>query len=339
MQTFSIDSLALHEMVVVPAFADLVPQQFPFTGLLNEWTVMDNVASSRQIIDIRRVQNILQRRDASCDINYKKVVGATTRKIYTEEIYGATAHCRQEFYQGCLKDWRAKDPVFGDKILPFFQQIIHTDVASNCYFGDVDRVVPVGAQWSTNIFDGIFKWAKKYISAGVIPASSTFQIADNTDFMANPELAYALIEKLYQGQSVMMRAFPAAQKAMYVTQQLADGYQKYLQLFSKEKDGYTILADGIQQLSYQRIPILVVDIWEPIIQELKGSHGHAAILTLRSNFVFGTDKTYGEGEDGKTALMVWYERKDMQWYYQMFLKAGTQIGLPEFFVIAVSSWS
>jgi hypothetical protein len=47
----------------------------------------------------------------------------------------------------------------------------------------------------------------------------------------------------------------------------------------------------------------------------------------------------GEGEDGKTALEVWYEKKDMMWYYRLFLKAGTQLALPEFTVYALSSWT
>src|SRR5690348_11368172 len=121
-ETFSIDALAFHAAIIAPAFVDLVPgTPQNYTGYLNEFTLMDNVVSSKPIIDIKRAQNIMQRRDASCDIIYKKVFGASTRKISTEEVYGATQFCRNEFYQGALKDWRAKDPLFGNKILPYFQ--------------------------------------------------------------------------------------------------------------------------------------------------------------------------------------------------------------------------
>ncbi|SFW15902.1 hypothetical protein [Chitinophaga sancti] len=338
-ETFSIDSLAFFESIIQPAFADIVPAGFPFQGTLNEFSIMDNVVSKRPIIDIRRVQNILQRRDASCDINYKKVVGATTRQISVEEVYGATQFCRNEFYTGCLKDFRANDPLFGNKILPFFQGAVNVDIASNAYFGDVDRVVGVNAQWSTNIFDGIFKWIKKYITAGVIPAGQTISIADGTDYTANATAAYTLIKGLYDKQPVLMSAFADSQKAIYVSKDIAAGYEDYLISTGTTAQGYTLLTNGIEQLSYKGIPILVEQIWKPIISELKGSLGHAAILTLRGNFVFATDKNYGEGEDGKTALEVWYEKKDMQWYYRLFLKAGTQMALPEFVVIALSSWS
>ncbi|MVT11381.1 hypothetical protein [Chitinophaga tropicalis] len=338
-QTFSIDSLSFFEAVIQPAFADIVPTGFPFQGTLNEFTIMDNVVSKRPIIDIRRVQNILQRRDGSCDINYKKVVGATTRQIAVEEVYGATQFCRNEFYQGCLKDFRANDPLFGNKILPFFQGAVNVDIASNAYFGDVDRISPVNAQWSTNIFDGIFKWIKKYITGGVIPAGQTIAIADGTDYTTNATAAYNLLNSMYNKQPVLMDAFLDSQKAFYVSKDIASGYEDYLISTGTQAQGYTLLANGIKQLSFKGIPVLVENIWKPIIAEIKGSLGHAAILTLRGNFVFATDKNYGEGEDGKTALEVWYEKKEMQWYYRIFMKAGTQIGLPEFNVIALSSWS
>lgn len=338
-ETFAIDSLSFHEMVIQPAFADIVPAGFPFQGTLNEFTIMDNVVSKRPIIDIRRVQNILQRRDASCDINYKKVVGATTRQIAVEEIYGATQFCRNEFYQGCLKDYRANDPLFGNKILPFFQGAVNVDIASNAYFGDVDRVSAVNAGWSTNIFDGVFKWIKKYITAGVIPAGQTIAIADGTDYTTNATAAYNLLNSMYNKQSVLMDSFLDSQKAFYVSKDIAAGYEDYLISTGTTAQGYTLLTNGIKQLSFKGIPVLVEQIWKPIIAEIKGSLGHAAILTLRGNFVFATDKNYGEGEDGKTALEVWYDREKMTWFYRLFMKAGTQIALPEFIVIALSSWS
>lgn len=338
-QSFSLDSLAFHESIIAPAFADLVPQGYPYKGTLNEFTLMDDVSSKRTIIDIRRVQNIMQRRDASCDINYKKVVGATTRQISVDEIYGATQFCRNEFYKGALKDWRAKDPLFGNKILPFFQQAVNIDVASNSYFGDVDRVVGVNNTWSTNIFDGVFKWIKKYIAATTIPAAQTVTIADGYDFTGTPANAYNLIKSLYDKQPVLMYSFDDGQKAFYVSKEIAKGYEDYL-IAAGISNGYiTDVKTGIKTLAYKNIPIIEESIWTPVITEVKGSAGYAAILTLRGNFVFATDKNYGEGEDGKTALEVWYEKKDMMWYYRLFMKAGTQIALPEFVVVALTAWT
>lgn len=334
-----IDALSFFEAVIQPAFADIVPPGFPYRGTLNEFTLMDDVPSKRTIIDIRRVQNILQRRDASCDINYKKVVGATTRQISTEEIYGATQFCRNEFYKGALKDWRGDDPFFGDKILPYFQSAVNVDIASNSYFGDVQRVVPTTAQWSTNIFDGVFTWLKRYTTSGVIPSAQTVAIADGTDYTTSPTSAYNLLKALYDKQSALMYSFEDLQKAFYVSKEIAKGYEDYLIAAGQNALGYVTLTTGIRVLAYKGIPIFEESIWTPIITELKGSAGYAAVLTLRGNFVFATDSEYGEGPDGKTALVVWYDMRDEKWLYKLFLKAGTQIALPEFVVYALSSWA
>ncbi|MFL5809744.1 MAG: hypothetical protein ACJ749_09490, partial [Flavisolibacter sp.] len=342
-QSVTIDSLAFHEAIVAPAFADILPQKFPYQGTLNEFTLMDNVATKRPIIDIRRAQNIMQRRDASCDIIYKKVFGATTRQISVEEVYGATQFCRNEFYQGALKDWRAEDPLFANKILPYFQQAVNTDIASNSYFGDVDRVDMPTDAFDTDTFDGVFKWIKNYITSGLIPEAQTATIASDESFTdaGGPQAAYDLLKQLYDSQPVLMYSFTDTQKAFYVSKEIAQGYMDYLTATAAGGGYIDLIQNGVttKQLAFKGIPVLVEPIWTPVITQIKGSPGYAAVLTIRGNFVFATDKTYGEGEDGHTALEVWYERKDMTWYYRLFLKAGTQIALPEYIVVAMSSWT
>ncbi len=155
-EKFIIPALSFHLSIIVPAFQDVLPKDGIYSGTLSEWTLMDNVATKRPILDIRRVKNILQRRDASCDLNYKKVMGVTARTVSTEELYAATNWCRQEFYQDSLKEFRNNDPLFADKILPFFLEAVRTDILSNAYFGDISRLPT--AEWSTNKYDGIFKW-------------------------------------------------------------------------------------------------------------------------------------------------------------------------------------
>lgn len=338
-QSFKIDSLAFFESIIFPAFGDLAPNAVGFNGTLKEFTVMDNVVSSRPIIDIRRAQNIMQRRDASCDIIYKNLFGASVRKVSTEEIYGAVKFCRNEFYQGCLKEFRAKDPLFGSKILPYFKSAINTDLTTNAYFGDVNRVSAPGAQFSTDIFDGIFKWIKRYTVSSVIPAAQTVAIANGVDFTATPATAYAIIKSLYDKMPLLMKTFTNDQLAFYVSPEILSGYEDYLVATGSGNCCYIDdIATGRKIREYKGIRIMPEPLWTPVITELKGSLGYAAILTIRGNFIFATDKSYGEGPDGNTALEVWYDVEEMTWKYRMFLKAGTQIALPEFTVYALSSW-
>lgn len=339
---FSIPSLAFFESIIAPAFADQAPDAVGFNGTLNEFTLMDNVVSSRPIIDIRRHQNIMQRRDASCDIVFKNLFGATTRKVTTTELYGAVKFCRNEFYQGCLKEFRANDPLFGNKILPYFRSAINTDLTTNAYFGDVDRTVVGDAAFSTDLFDGIFKWLKVYTANGAIPAAQTNTIAAGVDFNASPVDAYNILKDLYDSQPPLMKTFTNAQLAFYVSPEIASAYSDYLVATGAGNTAYIDdVASGRKVPTYKGIAILEEPLWTPVITELKNSPGYAAILTVRGNFVFATDKNYGEddGSGRDVALIIWYDQDHFTWKYTMFLKAGTQIALPEFVVYALSSWT
>jgi hypothetical protein len=338
---FTIDSLSFFESIVYPSFADQAPSALGFQGTLNEFTVMRNVVSSRPIIDIRRAQNIMQRRDASCDIVYKNLFGASTRKITVTEIYGAVKFCRNEFYQGCLKEFRAKDPLFGNKIVPYFRSAINIDLTTNAYFGDVDRADDPSAEFSTTLFDGIFKWLKLYTTAGIIPAGQTVAIANGTDFTTTPAAAYNIIKALYDKRPEMMKTYTNDQLAFYVSPEIASGYEDYLVATGSGNTQYiNDIQNGRSIPAYKGIRILQEPLWTPVISEIKGAAGYAAVLTIRGNFVFATDDSYGEddGTGNEVAFIVWYDYEHFTWKYVMFMKAGTQIALPEYVVYALSAF-
>lgn len=340
---FSFSSTEFFEGVIQPAFQDLIPQEMPFTGTLNEFRLMDNVVTTRTIFDIKRTRNILQRRNATCELIYKQIAGASTRTISVDELAAATTLCKHEFYQGCLKEFRNDDPLFGDKVLPYFKSATIADITSNAYFGDITRTENPASEWSTTKFDGVFKWIRQYYATGEIPASQGM-VMPTVNFVENPLQAFNVLNTMYHKQNAYMRAQPNTEKAFYVDQDVLDGYLLYLQQTTGTSAvGVEQYTNGITTYVFNGIPIYVEPIWGPILYELYGENSHAAVLTIRRNFTFGTDKDYGEDsgevdENGKTiwnALNVWYERKDMQWYYQMFLKAGTQIALPKMIVFAL----
>jgi len=335
-ESFVIAPLEMFEAVIHPAFSDLLPAgQGVYDGVLTEFTLMDNVKSRRPVVDIRQKMNILQRRDASCELNYKKVMGTGVRSIEVSDLYGATKHCQNEFYQGDLRDWRNESDLFGSRILPFFQKAMRTDLAANAWFGDINRVG--GGAFSTNVFDGIFKWLLTYSNLGLIAAAQTKQ-ATVGDYRANPGLAFQLIKAVYDAQPVLMDALPDQSKAFYVDKDILAGYQEYVRsLGTSSKELIDLYGKGAMTLdTYNGIPIIVIPLFKPILADIHGdANHHACILTMRGNFVFGTDKTYGEGENDEEALMIWYERKELSWYYNQFLKGGTQIAEPEMVVYAI----
>lgn len=336
MRPFVVSAAAFYLYIITPAFADLVPTDGQFRGTLGEFTLMDNVKSKAPIINIKKAKNILQRRDASCDLNYKKLLSTTNRMIAVEELYAATQMCRNSFYQDSLKDWRdGNESIFGESILPFFQEAFYTDLASNAYFGDMQRPQDPNAEWSTTMYDGIFKWARYYAATGVIKPGQTFAMPV-TDMRANPQTAYAVIKSAADRRPTLMRNLPASEQAFYVDAAIKDGYNEYLRALGDESSFIVQrYANGVEISSYLGIPIYVDPLWEAILEELYGANNHALILTIKGNMVFATDKEYGEGPSGKDALVVWYDFEHMSWKFQQFVKAGTQIALPEFFVFAL----
>lgn len=336
-QSFYITALAFHMAIIQPAFQDNIPGGTnPFGGTINDFTLMDNVATKTPIINIKKVKNILQRRDASCDLVYKKIMSTTVRSITADELYAATQECKNAFYQDALKDWRNNDPLFGQKVLPFFQEAVKADITSNAWFGDISRA-DVTAEWSTTKYDGVFKWLGTYFDAGIIPESQSIEMPD-TDMRANPASAFAIIKGLYDKQNDIMRTFQPGELAIYCTKAISDGYEDYLlSLGNGDANTFGMYANGVKIYSYKGVPIIPEPIWDPILKELYGADSNAAIMTIRGNFVFGTDKNYGEGPELKDALRVWYSDEKLSWMYQMFLKCGTQIALPEHIVFSVSA--
>lgn len=340
MELFIVPSQSFFSGVIHPAFSALVGGDGVYSGVLSEFTVMDNVPSKRPIIDIRQKMKILQRRDASCDLNYKKIMGTDKRSIEVSDLYGAVKTCKHEFYQGDLRDWQSEDEAtFGAMIQPFFQDAMRIDLAANAWFGDTERTDTAALSFSTCEFDGIFKWLATYTTNGLIAAAQTIA-AVVADYRSNAGMinAYNLLNAMVAAQPTLLRAIPGMAKAIYVDQAILDGYRKYVRsLGTTSMELVDLYGNGVVMLNaIDGIPIIPVAIWEPILANLNGDNNHhAAILTMRKNFVFATDKEYGEGENMDEALMIWYERKELSWYYQMFLKGGTQIAEPEMVVYAV----
>ena len=128
-------------------------------------------------------------------------------------------------------------------------------------------------------------------------------------------------------------------KAFYVSQSILDAYEQYLILTG---GAYNIqyYLNGIPNLRFKRIQLLPEPTWDPIMAALNGgTSAHAVVLTIRGNFVFATDKSYGEATpEGVKALMVWYSYDELTWKYANFMRAGTGIAFPEHTVIGLTQF-
>lgn len=331
-KSVSISGPNLFKVLLAPNFGDFLPDTGTYNGFFGEFAVMNDVKESRKIIDLTRYRNILKRRDASCKIVYEPVGAASMRRINVTELYGATQNCAEEFYQGCLTEWRNSDPVFLDNIGTFFRKAIREDMITNMYFGDITRAKVANDPWAVNEFDGVVTILQKYIAQGVIPSSQTDTIPAGDISAAN---AKVYLEAMHAAQDEMLQLYPNSEKAFYIDQQWADAYEDYLiQTGATNGSAVNFVQDGITVRAYKGIPIIVNPIFAPVLRQTTGDASpHLGILTIRGNFIFATDSSYGEGPNLNEALKIWYDWNELSWKWLMFLKAGTQVFLPQHVVI------
>ena len=124
-----------------------------------------------------------------------------------------------------------------------------------------------------------------------------------------------------------------------MSQSILDAYEEYL-ILTGGANNISYYLNGIPSLKFKRIDVLAEPTWDLIMSVLNGGNqAHACILTIRGNFVFATDKTYGERTDeGVKSLMVWYDKNSFSWKYANFMRAGTGIAFPEHSVIGLTNF-
>lgn len=328
----------MFELLVQPMFADILPTfTGAYNGTLSEFQVMDNVSLSRgtPLVELFGKGNILKRKEASCKTDWSNVATSGARKITITELYGAVEDCQEEFYQGCLKDFREMSPKFRALILEYFRKIMYLDLAVNSYFGDVTRAGDTQNRYSWNAYDGIFTKIASYIITGRIPAGQHVSIPAGD---ITPADAYALLQDMYDRQDEIMDTEADSNKAFYVNKKLAKAYERYLQSVGNGSCcGVEYIQNGIPTLSFEGIPIYVEPLWDSVLKALNGgTQAHAAILTLRGNFIFGTDKSYGGGPNLNQGLRVWWSDDDEVWRYKMYLAAGTELIAPQHMVVGTT---
>ncbi len=79
--------------------------------------------------------------------------------------------------------------------------------------------------------------------------------------------------------------------------------------------------------------------WDGILAGLNGGvAAHAIVLTVKGNFLFATDNTYGGGPYLNEAVRVWYSNDDNVWKRQIHMKAGTELVNPQMMVLGITAF-
>lgn len=331
---FTVNPKAFHELVIEPMFGDYLPTNGPTQPSLEDgdWALMDNVKWRVPIIAIKGNQNVLKRRDHTCKFIYTPVGRTSQRYVYAEELYAAAEDCTKEFYQGCMIDYtRENFNIFFQRIMPILETAVATDIYTNKYFGDIERPADPTGTYSWDKFDGVFTHLARYMATGVLPEAQTFAIEPaDPDSITSTE-AHDYLQAAWAAQPFMLKVQPNAEKAIYVSDAVYQAYWDWLVLA-----GVSLIAErqaGASTLTFRGIEVRPKPLWDPILTMLNGgTPAHIILLTLKGNFLYLTDSSYGGGAFDNEAVRVWYSDDDGVWRRQIHLKAGTEWINPELVV-------
>ena len=334
---YNVPAKAAHEVIVMPHFGDVISENGEIiipSDETGDWEIIDDVPHSRDLINIFGNKNLLKRRDATCKVIRSSIGTVTARTIYTRKLYIAAENCQQELYQGAFRHWEGQQDIFQEKALEIIGNAVGTDMMSNKWFGKESRAN--NATWSLNKFNGIWHYYNAAITASTIPAAQTATIGAGEISEAD---AYDLIIEMIDKQDPILDGIDESDKAIYLDKKLAKKVWRYL--VSVGQASPTAKADNMPKSFFVEDMELRTKKWTPFILELLSggaTHGYAAVLTVKGNFVFATDKTYGKGPNNNgPALDVWYSQDDDVTRWEFHAKAGTELIAPQHSVVALTT--
>jgi hypothetical protein len=329
---FRVDPKSFHELIVQPQFGDILDENGDVTQPSTEegdWMIIDSQRHSMPIIDMFGGQNLIKRRDATCKLIYSPVARLGARYITDEKLYAAVEDCQEEFYQGCFEDYTQENfDIFGSRVMPILEKGVAADLYTNKYFGDLVRPSDPNGTWSWNKFTGIFANYVDYIADGTTAAAIAIP--------ANPTAlqVYTLLNQMVAAQDEILDSFDDNDKAIYVNKKLYDLLGDYYIMGGVGFINLAELQAGRAQLHVRGIEVKPKK-WNGVLKAINGGvQGHAAILTLRGNFLYKTDSTYGGGPKRNEAVRIWWSDDDNVWKRQLHFRGGTNIAAPQHSVLA-----
>jgi hypothetical protein len=188
-----------------------------------------------------------------------------------------------------------------------------------------------------NQIDGAFEKINQGVAANLI---QRYTIEENGLAAGaqrlGPGRAYEILDAVLEQAPIVLKQVDDSKKVLFVTREVYENYQKYLESNSTLEITYTNLVDGQKTLTFRGIPLIILNIVDQFLEadfKLAGkvTQKHRVILTVKDNFQIGLD---GESTD-PTALEVWYERKDEIWNGRLKYKLAFMIAEEDYVSVAL----
>lgn len=182
-----------------------------------------------------------------------------------------------------------------------FRAAIAESLRAQMWIGDVDAD-------NYNLFNGFLRLANGYPCTAV----------DFSEYGWDKDAVVDVFEKMWSMANPRLRAMKRdGQLAFFVTSEIYDAYETYLDRFGSE-GSYTDIVSGRRELSYHGIPIIDVN-----ISQLPGAERfeHSCILTDRRNLVLAVNTNDYPGAE----VRMWYNPDEMENRQRATFLAGCEI--------------
>lgn len=188
----------------------------------------------------------------------------------------------------------------------FNKQLWLSDVAQSGVFGD---------------YDGIFQAAREVVAAKI--TRSDISQSDNEALGAGKALT--ILKGLYDNATPEL--LEAGEHVYFVSGDIADDYMATtLESSGFAAAGYGALVNGVQQLTYRGIPIIVRRDWDVAIAanvaNINGANDanetHRAMLTTKDAFVVATDFN-------ENSVEQWYSNDNKEYRFRVVYSVGVAL--------------
>ncbi len=301
-----------------------------------EYRVMSDVINDKTLYIPGTLTKVLKSA-SGCGFSASGQLTITDRTLSVCDMKIELEQCFTEFQSEFHEQFLKQGSSAGDVTGTIVQQMVEQK-ARDAFNSDVPRVA-----WFADADDADADWTQcdGWISTAVDTSANLSQVLDmdSTAFETGDALATdgaaGLLKNMWENRSKVLRNAP--NQRIYVTctvyDNLLDTYED-----TQSSAGLLRLVDGVNQLTYRGIPIVIVEGWDTALADTTNPHytgnglsigSNLIVWTVPENLLLGTNLvTPGSDMD------VWYEKKDEKVYWRIRFKMGVEILHPSLMSIA-----
>ena len=268
------------------------------------FTIIQGVRCGEYLHYVQPLTSALSKASGNCNPTYTQAGSITDRRLETGEFQVNMEFCEAEFSAICtvLIEKYIGMGVDAYEIQSnlqsiIFEQIIEAmkkDVMKVMFFGD--NSLGAGSSSIYSVIDGVFTHFFDNEAAYCVQPINNATFPNQHNSILAADNARDVIRQLYEQSSLILRALPNNQKAIWVTRSVWDNYYQSLLTNCCVEGSWQAGQDGIETLKYRGIELIPLDFADESLSSETGNPfydeiRHFAIYTAKANHYMGVERS------------------------------------------------